>query len=126
MYQVLAIFVFMERKSCQHPIGDILLLPSVNDALEIGNLQRSATNQTTVNVRFCKEFCCITWFTATTVKDGSVFSGSLTVFVGYDATDVCQHLFCLVRSSGLTCTDGPNRLVSNDDILPLFSIQIKY
>ena len=46
-----------------------LLLPSVDDTLEISSLQRSTTDQTTVDVWLSEELRSVASLAATTVED---------------------------------------------------------
>ena len=68
----------MRMKGCaserRHPFGKCnilmrLLLPSVDDTLEVSSLQRSTTDQTTVDVWLSEELRCVASLAATTVED---------------------------------------------------------
>ena len=106
--------------------GSLLLIKSVDDTLEVSNLQSSTTNQTTVYIRICKQFLCIGRLAATTVKDRAVFSNFLAILLGNGRTDESMDFLCLCRSSSLTCTDGPNRFVSQDNLGEIFGRQREY
>lgn len=62
----------------------ILLLPSVDDTLEVSSLQRSATNQTTVDVGLCEQLRSVASLARTTIEDSGVVGNSLTVLLGDD------------------------------------------
>ena len=62
------------RFTRRHPFGKCnilmrLLLPSVDDTLEVSSLQRSTTDQTTVDVWLSEELRSIASLAATTVED---------------------------------------------------------
>ena len=103
-----------------------LLLPSVDDTLEISALQRSATDQATVDVRLREELRSVACLAATTIKDRSLLSSLLAILLSYDRTDVSKHLLSLVRGSSLACTDSPDWLISDDDVLPSLSVEVEY
>ena len=115
----------------RHPFGKCnilmrLLLPSVDDTLEVSSLQRSTTDQATVDVWLSEELWSVASLAATTIEDSCVLCSLVAILLCYDRADVCQHLFSLVRSSSLTCTDSPDWLVSKDDVLPSVSAQVEY
>lgn len=72
-----------DRSACD----SCVLIKSVDDALEVGSFQCSATNQTTVNIGFCKQFLGIGGLAAATVEDGAVVSDFLAILLGYLRTD---------------------------------------
>ena len=53
-----------------HPLG-VLLLPSVDDALEVGSLQRGATDESAVDVGLGEELLGIAGLAAATVEKSS-------------------------------------------------------
>ena len=108
-----------------HPLG-VLLLPSVDDALEVSALQRSATDQATVDVRLREEFRSVACLAATAVEDRCLLSSLCALLLSYCRADVSEHLLSLVRCSGLACTDSPDRLVSDDDVLPSLCVEVEY
>jgi len=107
-----------------HPM--IVLFPSINDTLEISSLQRSTTNQATINIRFCEQLRSIACLATTTIKDRCIVGYLLTIFFSNDGTDISMDFLSLVRSSSFTCTNCPDWLVSNDDLTKILSAQVKY
>ena len=45
----------------------LLLLPSVDDALEVGSLEAGTANESTIDVGFCKQLRGVTCLTATAI-----------------------------------------------------------
>ena len=84
--------------------------------MNLSTAKRSATDQTTVYVRFSEQFLSVTGVTATTVKDRAVISYLIAIFSGQSSADVSMDLLSLLSGSSLTCTDSPYRLVSQDDL----------
>ena len=76
------VFCALAATQPMHMITSITsLLKRINDTLEVGSLQRSATNQTTVDVGLSKQLRSVASLAATTVKDSSVVGYSLTVLL---------------------------------------------
>ena len=61
-----------------------LLLPGINDSLEVGSLQRSTANQSAVDVGLCEEFGGIACLAATAIEDACVVGNGSTVLLGND------------------------------------------
>ena len=103
-----------------------LLFPCINDALEVGSLQRGTANKSTVDIRLGEKFGSIAWLAATSIEDGCVFSSLFAILVCHDRTNVGKHFFSLVACSCLAGADGPDGLVGKNDILPLLSCKVEY
>ena len=61
-----------------------LLLPSVDDTLEISSLQRSTTDQTTVDVWLSEELRSVASLAATTIEDRCLLSSLVAILLCYD------------------------------------------
>ena len=79
-------------------------------------LESCATDKTSVDVLLCEEFDCVRRFAAASVEDGQVFSDRGTELLLYNAADASMDLLCLLCRGGLAGTDGPYRLIGDDDI----------
>ena len=66
----------------------LLLLPSVDDTLEVSSLQGSTADESTVDVGLSEELRSIAGLAAATLEDSSVLSSLFAVLVGNDRTDV--------------------------------------
>ena len=102
------------------------LVPCVNDALEISSLQRSATNQTTVDVGLCKKFGSVAGLAASAIEDAGVVCHLSAVNLSHTAADVSVDFLCLFRSCSKTCTDSPNWFVSDNEFAEVFSRKVEY
>ena len=103
-----------------------LLLPSVDDALEVSCLQRSATNQTAVDIWLSKELWSIACLAASAIEDRCFLCSLVAILLCYDRADVSQHFLSLVGCGSLACTDSPDWLVGEDDVLPSLCIEVEY
>jgi len=104
----------------------VRLLPSVDDALEVGTLERSASDETSVDVGLSEEFRRVGSLARTAIEDRRVVGNLLTILLLDDRTDVSMDFLSLVACSRLTSSDGPDRLVSDDDFLEVLSREIEY
>ena len=111
---------------CDRGCSRIQLLSCVDDTLEVGSLQRSSTDESTVDVWLCKQLWSVACLAASTIEDGSVVGYFLAILVGNHAADVCVDLLCLVGSSGLACTDSPDWLVGNDDVFEFLCSEVEH
>ena len=101
------------------------LSESVNDTHERFCFQGCATDQTTVNIRFCKQLGCVRRLTAAAIKYRAIVSYLITVLFSDDTADKCMHLFSLIVCSGLASSNCPNRLISKYDFTEIFSRKVK-
>ena len=74
----------------------ILLLPSIDNALEVCCLQRSATDKSAIDVRLSKEFLSVAWLAATAIEDACVLCNLVAILLSYDAADISVNFLCLV------------------------------
>ena len=102
-----------------------LLLPSIDDALEVSHLEGSATDEATVNVNLREELLGVAGLAATTVEDRHVLSSFSTELLSDGCADEGMHVLSLVSCSSLASTDSPNGFVSEDDVRELFCSQVK-
>ena len=58
-------------------------IESVDDAFEVGYLQRSATNQTTVYIGVSEQFLGVRRLAAATVEDRAVIGNLLAILLSY-------------------------------------------
>ena len=72
------------------------LVPCVNDALEVSSLQRSTTNQTTVDVGLCKELGSVASLAASAIEDAGVVCHLSAVNLSHTAADVSVDFFSLL------------------------------
>ena len=93
-----------------------LLLPSVDNALEVCALQRSTADETTVDVSLGEQLRSVRGLARATIQDAGVLSNSLTILLSYDRTDVSVDFLSLLSGSGLASTDSPDGLVGDDDL----------
>ncbi len=85
-------------------------------AHEAVGFQRSASDQTAVHVGFSEESLSVGGFAGTAIKNRGVLSNLFSIFSFDYAADVGMYFLCLVISSSLAGTDGPNGLVSKDKL----------
>ena len=93
-----------------------LLLPSVNDTLEVSALQRSTTDKTAVDVGLGEELRSVRGLARATIQDAGVLGNSLTILLGYDRADVGVDFLGLFSGSCLAGANSPDRLVGDDDL----------
>ena len=94
----------------------LLSLPSIDNALEVGSLKCSATNQATINVNLREDLLSVRGLAATTIKNRNVLCSFGTELVGDGRADESVHLLSLVSSGCLASTDGPNGFISQNDV----------
>ena len=104
----------------------VILVPSVDDALEISSLERSATDETTVDIRLREELRSVRSLARTAIEDSGVISNLFAIYLSNARTDVSMYFLSLLSSSSLTSADSPDWLVSDNDVLPFLSSEIEY
>lgn len=98
---------------------------SFNDTHEVGALEGSATDETTVNIGFCEDFAGIGGLAAAAVEDAGVVGDLLAVLAGDDVADVGVHVLSLVGGSGLAGTDSPYGFVGEDHVAEFFRSELE-
>ena len=121
------------RKGVSHPLAgkgwlkrEGALVERFDDGEELLYAERSATDETTVDVGLREEFLSVSSVAATTVEDRAVFSDLSTVLLSDEATDVSVDLLSLSGGSGEARTDSPDGFVSEDDLTEVFSREREY
>ena len=100
------------------------LLSSVADYGEVLSLQGSTADETAVDVSLSKEACSIACVAGSAVLDRDSLCALLAVELCDDAADELANFFSLLVCSCLTCSDSPDRLVSDRDLAELVSRDI--
>lgn len=94
------------------------LLEAVDDIHESG-LQAGATNQEAVNVGLLAQLLAVLLTDTTTVQDARLIRGLVVDALLEPLADGSVHLLRLLGRGDLAGTDGPDRLVGNDDFGPV-------
>ena len=69
--------------------------------------------------RLCEQFRCIACVYRTAVLDTDRFCCGFVIDFFNALTDTSANFFCLLSSSGLACSDRPDRLISDNRCLSL-------
>ena len=96
---------------------------SLDDVLELG-LQRSTADKEAVDIGLTNELSAVAAVHRATIKDAG-FAGDVTGDVlTKPLTDFEVGVLSLLRSGNLASADGPDGLVSNDDIGPVGLVEL--
>lgn len=105
-------------KQCRNVNQGRLLLGHLHDVDELGQQRRTA-NQETINVGTRNERLCVACLDGAAVDDAHTASNGRG-HIGCDpGTDLGMSLFSLLRGGNFACADCPDRLVCDDNILPV-------
>src|SRR5699024_11780055 len=83
-----------------------------------------SSDLTTVNISLSEELCCVSCVYGTAVLDTDRFCSRLVINLSDTLTDTLAHFFSLLCCSSLSCSDRPDRLVSNYHCLRLICCYI--
>ncbi|MPN47261.1 hypothetical protein SDC9_194863 [bioreactor metagenome] len=103
------------------PRARSLLAGRFDDRRKVGGFQRSAADQAAVDIRHAQQLVGIFGVHAAAVLDGACLGVRLAVQRSDDATDGLADLLRLLGSGGEAGADGPDGLVSDDDVFQLLS-----
>ena len=102
-----------------------VLLPSINDTLEVGALEGCTTDEATVNVGLGEDFLSVAGLAAAAIENADVFCSSLAETTSDDTTDKGVHILSLLSCCGLSGADSPHGFVSEDDVCELILGEVK-
>ena len=102
-----------------------ILVPGVYDALEVSSLERCASDESAVDVRLCEELWGVACLARAAIEDrclsGSLCSVNVSDTLAYEGVYLLSLLCCRC----LACSDSPDWLVGDDDVLPLLCCEVE-
>ena len=96
----------------------------VNNLREVW-LKRSPSDKTAIDIRLSEKLCSVLSIHGATVLDADSISCSSIVDLTDALTDSCTYFLSLISCSSLSCSDSPDRLVSDNSLLCLISSDVK-
>lgn len=82
------------------------LVPGIDDALEVGALEGSATDEAAIHVGLREDFLGVAGLAAATIEDADVLCSGFAEAACDDTTDEGVHVFSLLSGSGPAGADG--------------------